>query len=50
MPKVTLKKKSLTPDHFNYHKTPLLGMANAWDSKAQDTCHPDLQGTVKERK
>ena len=32
----------------DYHKTPLLGMANAWDSKAKDTWHPDLQDTVKE--
>ena len=32
----------------DYHKTPLLGMANAWDPKAKNTWHPDLQDTVKE--
>ena len=38
----------MTPDHFNHHKTPLLGTANAWDPKAKDTWHHDLQDTVKE--
>ena len=32
----------------DYHKTPLLGMANAWSPKAKDSWHPDLQDTVTE--
>ncbi len=32
----------------DYHKTPLWGMANAWDPKANDGWHPDLQDTVVE--
>ena len=32
----------------DYHKTPLLGMANAWDPKTNDGWHPDLQDTVTE--
>lgn len=32
----------------DYHKTPLLGMANAWNPKAKDSWHPDLQDTVTE--
>ena len=32
----------------DYHKTPLWGMANAWNSRRNDTWHPDLEDTVKE--
>ncbi len=32
----------------DYHRTPLLGMANAWDPKTLDSWHPDLQDTVAE--
>ena len=32
----------------DYHKTPLLGMANVWDPSAISTWHPGLQNTVKE--
>ena len=32
----------------DYHKTPILGMANAWDPSALGTWHSDLQDTVKE--
>ena len=32
----------------DYHKTPLLGMANAWNPNAKDSWHPDLQDTVTE--
>ncbi len=32
----------------DYHKTPLLGMANTWDPQALDSWHPELQDTVTE--
>ena len=32
----------------DYHRTPLLGMANAWNPKTKDSWHPDLQDTVTE--
>jgi pimeloyl-ACP methyl ester carboxylesterase len=32
----------------DYHKTPLLGMANAWDSGAKTAWHPNLVPTVQE--
>ncbi|MDH5586467.1 MAG: C1 family peptidase [Nitrospirota bacterium] len=32
----------------NYHKTPLWGMANAWNPKANTTWHPDLKDSVVE--
>lgn len=32
----------------DYHKTPLLGMAKAWDSQDKNSWHPDLTTTVKE--
>ncbi len=32
----------------NYHRTPLLGMAHAWDPKTLDSWHPALQKSVTE--
>ncbi len=32
----------------DYHKTPLWGMANAWNPKAKETWHTDLRDTVTE--
>ncbi|MGE0475108.1 MAG: peptidase C1, partial [Nitrospirales bacterium] len=32
----------------DYHKTPILGMAHAWEPGDETTWHPDLMSTVKE--